>query len=69
MKNSIGHPRDLTLSRYVDGDLSPASRGRVEAHLSRCPGCRESVEVLRDLGAAAREAREPAGAPVPDVAD
>ena len=69
MKNSIGHPRDLTLSRYVDGDLSPTSRGRVEAHLGRCAGCRESVEVLRDLGAAAREAREPAGAPVPDVAD
>ena len=69
MKSAIGHPRGLTLSRYVDGDLSPAALGRVEAHLGRCPGCRESVEFLRDVGAAAREAGEPAGASVPDVAD
>ncbi len=69
MKSVIGHPRNLTLSRYVDGGLSPAARGRVEAHLRMCHGCRETVDFLRDVGEAAREAREPSGAQVPDVAD
>jgi hypothetical protein len=34
------------LSLYLDGDVTPDERARVEAHLDACPGCRD---VLADL--------------------
>ena len=45
------------LSDYVDGTLSPAERGEVEAHLSACPAC---AELARDSAAA--ENRTPSAA-------
>ena len=66
MMSAFGHPRALTLSRYVDGDLSSKARRRTEEHLGRCPKCRETVDFIRELGEAAREQ---SGAGVPDVAD
>ncbi len=66
MMSAFGHPRALTLSRYVDGDLSSKARRRVQEHLGRCPRCRETVEFIRELGEAAREH---SGVGVPDVAD
>ncbi len=38
-----------TLSRYVDGDLPPLERGRVNEHLSDCGSCRREVARLRAL--------------------
>jgi anti-sigma factor RsiW len=35
------------LSEYVDGELEPAERQRLEAHLAGCEECRETVEELR----------------------
>jgi hypothetical protein len=35
------------LSAYVDNDLSPAERDRVEVHLAECQRCASDVETLR----------------------
>lgn len=35
------------LSAYLDGEVTPAERARVEAHLSTCGGCRQELESLR----------------------
>lgn len=40
----------LTQSRasdYLDGDLGPAERRRIERHASVCPKCHELLESLR----------------------
>lgn len=62
----FGHPSELTLSRFVDGDL-PANRlDKVTAHVEQCGECRERVDFFRTLGATAT-ALEPAQPP--DVKD
>ncbi len=55
------------LSEYLDGDLDPQSHAEVDAHLSACVECRQIVDDLRTLTAAAR--RLPDGAPVEGVWD
>lgn len=35
------------LSEYLDGDLAPAERMALEAHLADCPTCRATVDELR----------------------
>ncbi len=35
------------LSEYVDEDLSPAERERVEEHVGMCPHCRRVLRTLR----------------------
>lgn len=35
---------DVRLDEYLDGELDAAARGSVEAHLSGCAACRESLE-------------------------
>ncbi len=35
------------LSAYLDGEMSPAERGLVEAHLRRCPLCENELATLR----------------------
>lgn len=37
------------LTAFVDGELDHAARDRVLVHLSRCPDCRQEVELLRGL--------------------
>lgn len=39
------------LDEYYDGELAPARRRLVEAHLSECPACRAELEQLRQLSA------------------
>jgi hypothetical protein len=42
------------LSEYVDDELVPAERLQLEQHLLDCARCRETVDQLRDVAAAAR---------------
>lgn len=35
------------LSRYVDGELSPEERSKVDEHISSCEGCRELLGLFR----------------------
>src|SRR5688572_20129948 len=35
------------LSEYLDGELAPADRLEIEAHLASCAGCRNLIEELR----------------------
>lgn len=39
------------LNEYYDGELSPARRRQVEAHLQACPACRAELEQVRQLSA------------------
>ncbi|QSQ19835.1 zf-HC2 domain-containing protein [Pyxidicoccus parkwayensis] len=58
---SCGFEEDLTA--YLDGELPPARRGEVEAHLGTCAGCRATHALLRN--AVARLAELPAYEPSP----
>ena len=40
------HTRRL-LDEFVDGELDPSARARVQRHLDGCPACRESLRRLR----------------------
>lgn len=42
---SCSYEEDLTA--YVDGELSPSDRARVEAHLGTCAGCQGTERLLR----------------------
>jgi hypothetical protein len=46
------------LSEYLDGDLPPAERGELEAHLETCASCAAALDDLRDVVARARGLRE-----------
>lgn len=37
------------MMEYLDHELSPEDRGRLERHLERCPDCRRELEELRQL--------------------
>lgn len=53
---------DPLLASYADGEARGAERAAVEAHLDRCPGCRERVAhqtVARDVLAARRDHLRP----------
>lgn len=56
----IFHPAYTTISAYADDDLSPRRRARIAAHLQKCPGCRRTLQGVRDLTAAARQIESPA---------
>ena len=49
------------LDEYYDGELSPARRRQVEAHLKECEGCRAELEQIHQLSLLLAEV------PVPDV--
>jgi anti-sigma factor RsiW len=38
---------ELRISEYLDGELDPAERGRIERHLAECERCRRFTEELR----------------------
>jgi anti-sigma factor RsiW len=54
------------LSEYIDDDLSPAERERVEDHVGMCPHCRR---VLRTLRRTLQSLMELPVEPHPSVAD
>ena len=55
------------LSHYVEGDLSPGARRRLELHAQECPDCSLGIRAVRALlrllhsSEARSEARAPAG--------
>jgi anti-sigma factor RsiW len=54
------------LSDYLDHDLDPAERERVEEHVGLCPQCRRVLATLRRTLVGLRELGAPQS---PDVAD
>jgi len=55
------HPNDTILNDYVDGALGAGERAEIDHHLTGCAACRQTIEDLREILAAARELelREP----------
>src|SRR5438270_789548 len=55
------HPNDTILNDYVDGALGAGERAGVDAHLTGCAACRQTVEDLREIARAGRalDPREP----------
>src|SRR5436305_9445794 len=43
------------LSAYIDGELLPADRDRLEAHVRNCPACAQELEVMRGVSGALRD--------------
>jgi hypothetical protein len=39
----MSHADEGTLHAYLDGELSPAERSRLDAHLAECPSCRDRL--------------------------
>ena len=48
------------LDDYVSGDLAPEQRAVFEAHLGRCPYCRDYLATYRDTIALGRGLADPA---------
>jgi anti-sigma factor RsiW len=48
------------ISLYIDGELEPAERARVEAHLASCEACRRTRDAFAAVGARVRAAAAPA---------
>jgi hypothetical protein len=55
----------LRLERYLQGDVQPAERERVAAHLEQCEVCRECFEVMRTEPIELAPLPVPLPAPVP----
>lgn len=45
----MSHVDDGTLHAYLDGELAPMERGRIEEHLTGCSPCRERLAEARAL--------------------
>lgn len=51
---SLGHVTESDLAGYLDNDLGPADRRRVEAHLDACVECRLELVAVQRLAASYR---------------
>jgi len=51
---ALGHISDSELSGFLDDDLDPTDRRRVEAHLDACAQCRRELIEVRSLAASYR---------------
>ncbi len=45
----MSHVDDGALHAYLDGELSPVERARLEAHVAECPACQTQLEEERAL--------------------
>lgn len=54
----MSHDDKNRLSRYLEGELSPAEKGEVEEHLNACSDCRADLATLRELVRSLRSLRE-----------
>jgi anti-sigma factor RsiW len=48
------------ISRFFDGETSPAETRRIEEHLHECPGCRQELTRLREISGMLRQTVETA---------
>lgn len=55
------------LSEYLDGDLDPATRAELDAHLAGCGDCRATLAELRGVVARARRLDDRDAAPASDL--
>ena len=55
----------LHLSHYVDGELSPHGRRRLERHARDCPDCGRAIRAMRALVHAIQGLGGPAGVRAP----
>jgi len=55
------------LSRYVEGDLSPRARRRLDRHARDCVDCGRGIRAMRALVYAARGLGGPSGARAPET--
>lgn len=62
-ESMAGHTAAITVSAYLDGELTPLEMADVGRHLEACPACRREYEALRDTGIAIREQLPRAAAP------
>lgn len=53
---------DVHLSAYLDDDLAPGERQRVEVHVGLCPECRRVLQTLRKTVEGLMALRTPAPA-------
>lgn len=44
---SLDCPTAVTLSEYLDGELKPDAKERVESHLANCLFCQETLVLAR----------------------
>lgn len=56
-----------SLSGLLDGELTPARRAVVEAHLAQCAACTREYEILSRLASGARDALADAEPPEEDL--
>lgn len=49
------------MSDYLDADMPPAGRGRLERHLGECTECRRLLDGLRRMVAALHRLSAPSG--------
>src|SRR5258708_37408599 len=49
VRGNMSHVDDGTLHAYLDGELLPVERARLEAHVAECPACRTRLEEERAL--------------------
>lgn len=73
LRQPLRFPRDHRYtvehaSDYLDGDLGPDDRRRVEQHARRCPKCHELLATLRRTVSGLRELRD-ADPPRDDLAE
>lgn len=52
------------MSDYLDDDLTPGERGRIEHHAAECPECAQVLETLETLIVELQGVRDAAGVPV-----
>ncbi|MGH9718672.1 MAG: anti-sigma factor family protein [Bryobacteraceae bacterium] len=56
LKWTQGHPKERELVAFVDGELRPARRKAIFAHLTSCDGCSQELRLIQQAENLIREA-------------